>query len=200
MLCCYFCLRPTVAVETGVANGKSSSFLLNALKKNGQGRLISIDLPTFEKDEESVSRVALIPDQKKTGWLVPEQLRELWELRLGDARELLPQLKSEISQIDYFQHDSLHTYDHMKFELDMALEWVSPEGLIGCDDITTNKAFEESVTDKNVDLAAWIALFDVPNITGQPIISNSLTRANVQRCRLRFLSLLKIRLSAFFKR
>jgi len=143
------CLRPTVAVETGVANWKSSSFLLNALKKNGQGRLISIDLPGFEKDEEYVSGVAIITDQKKPGWLVPEQLRELWELRLGDARELLPQLKSEISQIDYFQHDSLHTYDHMKFELDMAREWVSPEGLIGCDDITMNMAFEESVTDKN---------------------------------------------------
>jgi len=37
-------LKPEVVVETGVANGVSSSFILKALDRNSRGRLYSIDL------------------------------------------------------------------------------------------------------------------------------------------------------------
>lgn len=37
-------LRPTVVIETGVANGISSAFILKALDKNNEGMLYSIDL------------------------------------------------------------------------------------------------------------------------------------------------------------
>src|SRR5262249_16918185 len=38
-------LRPATVVETGTANGTSTTYLLAALARNGAGRLVSIDLP-----------------------------------------------------------------------------------------------------------------------------------------------------------
>jgi len=62
-------LNPQCVVETGVANGVSSSYLLLALHKNGgSGRLHSIGL-----DDP-----AFLPPGDKPGWLVPDWLREGW--------------------------------------------------------------------------------------------------------------------------
>src|SRR5262249_52393950 len=41
-------LKPQRVVETGVAHGMTSRFILEALQMNGEGRLWSIDLPPFE--------------------------------------------------------------------------------------------------------------------------------------------------------
>jgi predicted O-methyltransferase YrrM len=40
------CLKPRIVIETGVANGASSTFILSALEKNNLGKLYSIDLPS----------------------------------------------------------------------------------------------------------------------------------------------------------
>jgi hypothetical protein len=42
-------LRPRKIVETGVAHGVTSRFILEALKRNGDGHLWSIDLPPLER-------------------------------------------------------------------------------------------------------------------------------------------------------
>ena len=133
-------LQPKVIVETGVANGKSSAFILRALARNGRGELCSIDLPTPQETARDGDD-GVLPTGQETGWLVPEFLRDRWVVRLGDARELLPQLKAKIGSIDIFFHDSLHTYEHMTFELEHAKEWVRKGGLVLCDDIQDNEAF-----------------------------------------------------------
>ena len=47
---CFTChLRPKNVVETGVAHGVTSRFILEALEKNGSGHLSSIDLPPIER-------------------------------------------------------------------------------------------------------------------------------------------------------
>lgn len=138
-------LAPAVMVETGVANGKSSAFILRAMERSGRGKLWSIDLPTYQ---EKISGTlegydALVPKGLQPGWLIPQTLRSRWELRLGSATELLPALKEELPELDVFFHDSLHTYEHMHFELALATGWVRPGGVVLCDDIQDNKAFEE---------------------------------------------------------
>jgi hypothetical protein len=40
--------KPDIVVETGVARGASSSFILCAMHENGKGHLYSIDLPPYE--------------------------------------------------------------------------------------------------------------------------------------------------------
>ena len=50
--CCYLVCRllePAVVVETGVAYGVSSAFILRALEKNGRGVLHSVDLPPLRR-------------------------------------------------------------------------------------------------------------------------------------------------------
>jgi predicted O-methyltransferase YrrM len=124
-------LRPRVVVETGVANGVSSLYLLEALHRNGSGRLFSIDL-----GDDSVC-----PDGRAVGWAVPPWLTERWELRLGDARKVLAPLLAQQGPIDLFIHDSLHTAEHMLFEFTTAWPYLRPGGILVADDATWNEAF-----------------------------------------------------------
>jgi len=113
--------KPDIVVETGVARGASSAYILAALHENRKGILYSIDLPPHEaayiKNEEGY---ILEDGQKhyiqKIGDLVPEYLRSRWTLIIGDSKKELPKLLSEIDSISIFFHDSLHTYEHMMFE------------------------------------------------------------------------------------
>jgi hypothetical protein len=138
-------LRPTLVVETGVASGLSSLFILGAMRDNGHGRLVSIDLPFTEDGGEPAAIVpgtsitkeqwSPIPPGEAHGWLVPEPLRDRWDLRLGDARELLPGVLAALGKIDVFLHDSLHTLDHMLFEFETVWPHLGSGGLLASDDL-----------------------------------------------------------------
>lgn len=125
--------QPEIIVETGVANGVSSAYLLLALQKNAGGRLFSIDLgdPSY------------LPQGKPPGWIVPDWLKERWVLLIGDSRQLLPNLLPELGTIDIFIHDSLHTYDQMLWEYRTAFPFIRPGGLLFSDDAAWNPAFQQ---------------------------------------------------------
>lgn len=95
-------LQPQVVVETGVHDGLGSALLLRALDRNGSGKLIGFDLGV------------------ESGWLVPSALRSRYELILGDVRDTLPR-RLAAGDVDLFIHDSLHTYEHERFELEAVL-------------------------------------------------------------------------------
>ena len=138
-------LRPAFVVETGVSSGVSSAFILAAIRDNGAGTLVSIDLPFTERDGEPASILpgtsidkaqwSPIPPGESSGWLVPDALRDRWRLRLGDAAELLPQTLEEVGEIGLFLHDSLHTLDHMLFEFETAWPHIAPGGILASDDL-----------------------------------------------------------------
>ena len=73
--------RPSLVVETGVAQGVSSRFILEALKDNGEGKLISIDLPNYNPEgyvyngDKKTRDPAYVKRTLGTGWLVDESLR-----------------------------------------------------------------------------------------------------------------------------
>ncbi len=125
--------QPEIVVETGVANGVSSAYILLALQKNERGALHSVGMndPQY------------LPDGKPLGWIVPESLRSRWKLLVGDARDLLPSLLAQLRTIDIFIHDSLHTYDHMLWEYRTAFPYLRPGGLLVSDDAAWNSAFPE---------------------------------------------------------
>ena len=126
-------LAPNIVVETGVANGVSSSHLLLALDKNGRGKLYSIEVGDSQ----------YLPPGTPTGWIVPDRLKSRWDLRIGDSRELLPKLLDELGSVDVFIHDSLHTYEHMLWEYRAAYPFLKPGGLLISDDASWNSAFPE---------------------------------------------------------
>ena len=126
-------LQPTVVVETGVAGGVSSAYLLLALQRNGRGILHSIDC----NDQ------AYLLENQTVGWIVPDWLRSRWHLHLGDASELLAALLRELGEIDVFIHDSLHSYEQMNLEFHVAYPHLRPGGLLLADDALWNSAFPE---------------------------------------------------------
>jgi predicted O-methyltransferase YrrM len=140
-------LRPQVAVETGVANGFSTAFLLQALHANGDGHLHSIDLPrevgrayepgTFYEGEGRAG----IPPGSEPGWLIPEKLRERWTLVLGRSQDELPPLLERLGTIDFFMHDSEHSFDCMWFEFTAAWPRLRPGGVLVSDDVNSTEAF-----------------------------------------------------------
>ena len=132
-------LKPEVLVETGVAQGFSSAFILYALEVNKKGRLYSIDLPNQPGQEIG----------NKTGWLIPDSFRKRWELILGPSKEYLPVLLKKLNRIDFFYHDSDHSYENMVFEFDCAWHYLRREGQLLADDITDSLAFDELVRNKN---------------------------------------------------
>jgi predicted O-methyltransferase YrrM len=138
-------LKPKVAVETGVANGFSTAFALLALEKNGGGDLYSIDYPRSFGEEslhEGMGSVG-VPAEHEPGWLVPEHLRERWTLRLGRSQDELPPLLESLGAIDFFLHDSEHSYECMRFEFTSAWPALREGGVLVSDDVNSTAAFPE---------------------------------------------------------
>jgi predicted O-methyltransferase YrrM len=147
---CVRILKPDVMVETGVASGSSSAYILHAMELNRKGFLYSIDLPNVDKG-------ALVPEDKQTGWLVPIELRYRWKLIFGRSQDKLPILLKNLGNIDALLHDSEHTYETMRFEYENAWAHLKNGGLLLSDDVHWNKAFQDFV--KNTRPKRWI-IFD----------------------------------------
>jgi len=128
-------LRPEKIVETGVAHGVSSRFILEALQKNGCGHLWSIDVPPLEHYL-----------RKDVGIAVGNRFPDRWTYIKGSSRQRLPSLLSRLGEIDLFIHDSLHSERNVRFELDRAWAALRPGGVIVVDDVDANWGFK-SFTD-----------------------------------------------------
>lgn len=147
---CFLCvvclvLRPSVVVETGVGAGLSSTFILQALNDNHKGNLYSIDLPraTYmtEKGEEIDDSTWIPEKSRKSGWLIPESLRDRWELLLGKSKDRLLPLLKKLKHVDLFFHDSEHTYENMFWEYQITWQYVTTNGMLASHDVDMNKAF-----------------------------------------------------------
>jgi predicted O-methyltransferase YrrM len=133
--CCYLMCRllePTVVVETGVAYGVSSAFILRALEENGRGVLHSVDLPPLRREYERFWGVA-----------VDRGLEGRWKLHRGSSVRVLPQLLKELETVDLFVHDSLHTYRNMRREFEAVWPRLRAGGALIADDVERNRAFGE---------------------------------------------------------
>ena len=116
--------KPKIFVETGVANGVSSYFILNAMKYNNIGKLVSIDI------------------NKNVGVLLNENEKERWELFLLGRNSM----KAFIERIDglrmdMFMHDSNHRYKWQMFEYSNILKRLEGDFIFLSDDIDSSYAF-----------------------------------------------------------
>jgi predicted O-methyltransferase YrrM len=123
-------LAPSAILETGVAYGVTSAFLLQSIEVNQRGTLWSVDLPPLGRHAEDY-----------VGFLVPKSLRSSWNLRRGATRRLLPELLPLVGQIDLFVQDSLHTYRTITDEINMVWPFLRPGGVVVADDVGNNRAF-----------------------------------------------------------
>ncbi|MFZ0043901.1 MAG: class I SAM-dependent methyltransferase [Solirubrobacteraceae bacterium] len=121
-------LSPGLVIEAGVHDGLGSLLLLRALELNAgegpQARLVSFDV------------------NPAAGWLAAGHPG--WELRLESTRSGLPTLLADAPQVDLFIHDSLHTYEHERFELRTVAPRLSPGGVLVSDNVHATPALTET--------------------------------------------------------
>lgn len=129
---CLTChLRPVNVVETGVARGVTSRFILEALDRNGAGHLWSIDQPPPLNPELN----------EEVGAAVENHCGRRWCYIRGSSRRHLPKLLAALGRIDLFLHDSIHTEYNTSFELNQAWSALRPGGFVVADDIDLNWGF-----------------------------------------------------------
>jgi predicted O-methyltransferase YrrM len=125
-------IKPEKVVETGVAYGLSSMYILQALFENKKGTLYSID-----------SVFSPWQSKEMIGSAIPSHLYDNWRLVFGSSSEKLKDTLSSLGSLDIFFHDSLHTYKNMKFEFETAWPFVNKDGFLISDDISGNNAFQD---------------------------------------------------------
>jgi len=128
-------LRARTVVETGVAHGVTSRFILEALAKNGDGHLWSIDLPMNRSLK------------KEIGIAVGGRFPDRWTYIEGSSRRRLPALLPQVGELDLFVHDGLHQEYTVRFEMDRVWPQLRSGGAIVVDDIDTNWGFHSFCED-----------------------------------------------------
>jgi predicted O-methyltransferase YrrM len=128
-------VKPEIIIETGVAYGVSSSYILQALNENNKGKLISID---------SIFRPW--QSKKMIGAAIPKNLLDRWELKIGTSEKMLNEIFSKFPSIDIFLHDSLHTYKNMSLEFKKSWPFINSGGFLLSDDVLNNNAFSDFYT------------------------------------------------------
>lgn len=139
-------LKPAHIVEAGVSSGVSSAHFLTALRRNHRGTLHSIDQPTPQRSGALGSRESpvAIPPGCSSGWAVPDELRDGWDLRIGPSQRHLPTLIGELPKVGLFLHDDLHTPAHLAFELRTVAPRLAPRAVVLADNTDwTGEAFPE---------------------------------------------------------
>ncbi|MGQ0742413.1 MAG: class I SAM-dependent methyltransferase [Alphaproteobacteria bacterium] len=131
LYCLVRCGRMEKIVETGVAHGFTTRFILEAITRNGRGHLWSIDRPPLDPAM-----------RERVGVVARPCAGEDWTLIRNSSRRALPGLLRNIGPIDLFVHDSLHTERNVLFELGQAWPALRPGGFVVIDDIDSNWGFE----------------------------------------------------------
>lgn len=149
-------LRAEAVVETGVATGVASAFILAALADNDRGALHSVDLPPLAWVRA-----------ERVGVAVPAELRRRWHYHWGASSRLLEPVLRATRELRprVFLHDSDHSYDNVRWELRTAWASLLPGDVLLCDDAH----FHAGMADTAAALGAtpwWIAQPGHHGVTG----------------------------------
>ena len=170
--------RPETLVETGVYNGVSTLSMLLALERNDTGTLHSIDYSThldrsaaadqrarefYERGRPSCAepRSTTLPAGKEPGWIIPDDLHERWELRLGRSQRTLVEILPSLGTVDLYLHDSEHSTSCMLFEFELAWEWLTAGGLLVSSHVDRNDAFETFVKERGCEHGLLDYVYDL---------------------------------------
>lgn len=133
-------LRPEFVIETGIAAGVSSCFLIAALLENRSGMLYSVDLPTNNSGGFVCADASWYDwPEKGVGWAIPRpmksQIGDRHILILDDVRNALPQLLDKLPHVDLFFHDDLHLPEHMLWEYESVWRRLRKGGVLASHDV-----------------------------------------------------------------
>lgn len=140
---CVRLLRANKVIETGVAYGWSSLAILKGLFETTNGKLISVDMPYPQRNNESY-----------VGIVVPPYLKKNWILiRKPDNPGIFDALKIANSPIDLCHYDSDKSWWGRNFAYPILWASLRSGGLFISDDIQDNLFFCEFIKDKSSNFA-----------------------------------------------
>jgi len=113
--------KPVIGLETGMAYGASTIFLLHALPAGSTLFTVECCYQDADHMRRSLSTIN-----------IPTPDAVTWEPLAGKSQEVLPELAVTL---DFFLHDSDHSPEHQKFEYRWALGHLRSGGLLLSDDI-----------------------------------------------------------------
>lgn len=146
--------QPEHVLETGVYYGGNSIFILQALRKNGAGKLTSIDLPDSRIDSARhplVGETEYYDPTSKPGFLVPSELHPYWELIEGSSLDVIPTITNK--RFSIYLHDSEHSFEFLQKEMSLAHKLLTDDAVMVVDDIDwSNGFFAFCVTNKYIPL------------------------------------------------
>jgi hypothetical protein len=117
-------LQPALVIETGVHDGLGSLLLLRALERNGgEGRLVAFDI------------------NPAAGWMAGTHPR--YELRIEPAVDGLPIVLAGSPPVGLFIHDSLHSYDNERGELELGAARLAAAGVLVTDNAHGTRALAD---------------------------------------------------------
>jgi hypothetical protein len=149
-------VRPGAVVETGVATGVTTAFILAALADNGAGELHSIDLPP----------IAWVPEGRVAA-AVPVELKDRWHYHWGSSRRLLGGVLEGTRDAGprVFLHDSDHSYENMRWETESAWAELAPGDVLLCDDAHFHAGFADAAAALGAS-PLWIEQPEQGGVTG----------------------------------
>lgn len=133
-------VRAGKAIETGVAYGWSSLALLLALEETPGSRLISTDMPYLRVDNDDF-----------VGLVVPDRLRDRWELLRRADRQVLPGALHKLGTIDLCHYDSDKSYSGRMWAYPLLWKALRPGGVFISDDIDDNLGFRDYAAQIGMD-------------------------------------------------
>jgi predicted O-methyltransferase YrrM len=147
--------KPAITLETGVGNGQSTFFLLNALLKNKRGSLYSTDT--------SRSAGVLLNDTEKASWT-------LEVIDPAHKHAAFRQVLKRLPSIDFSVHDSDHSYSWSRFEYDTVIAKMGPSSVLASDDVDRSYSFidfAKSISIKPMILVDRSRAFGVVLLSGR---------------------------------
>ena len=122
-------------LELGVRDGNSTMPWLLAAKELG-GFVDSVDL-------------------EPTSWQCPDLLKSYWKFTQSDAIKFLEDCVDEETQYDLIYIDDWHSYAHVKRELELVEDMITPSGIILLHDLMYNNSQPEYHMELNTTDAQW---------------------------------------------
>jgi len=138
---------PETLVESGVASGVSSTFMLLGTAANSRGRLHSLDLPVV-RDRKRGGLPWAIPQGLSSGWAVPGAVRRGWDIRLGRSEDLLRPLCDELGSVGLYCHDSPISAAHFRFEMRTIARYLEPGSLVVADNTNADRGAFASLAER----------------------------------------------------
>lgn len=131
--------KPELIIETGVATGMSSFFILKAMSENSSGKLISTDI------------------RYDAGEIVPNYLKNRWDFVLlkRDDKSQFKKFINNFDKIDIFFHDSDHSYWWQTLEYNLSFKHLKNYGLLISDDIDNSYAFLDFVRKNTLEFNSF---------------------------------------------